>query len=83
MLWKSSQGIIPFIQTVGEISGTHAYHALRDFTLFSLKKFCWASLVTQWLRIHLPTQGTQVRPLAREDPTCRGATKPTTTEPVL
>ena len=28
------------------------------------------------LRIRLPTQGTQVRALVREDPTCRGATKP-------
>ena len=34
------------------------------------------SLVAQWLRIHLPMQGTQVRALVREDPTCRGATKP-------
>ena len=34
-----------------------------------------ASLVAQWLRIHLPMQGTQVRALAREDPTCHGATK--------
>ena len=35
-----------------------------------------ASLVAQWLRIHLPMQGTQVWALVREDPTCRGATKP-------
>ena len=35
-----------------------------------------ASLVVQWLRIHLPMQGTLVRALVREDPTCRGATKP-------
>ena len=34
------------------------------------------SLVVQWLRIHLPMQGTQVQALVREDPTCRGATKP-------
>ena len=34
-----------------------------------------ASLVAQSLRIHLPMQGTQVRALVREDPTCRGATK--------
>ena len=34
------------------------------------------SPVVQWLRIRLPTQGTQVRALVREDPTCRGATKP-------
>ena len=30
----------------------------------------------QWLRIHLPMQGTQVQTLVREDPTCRGKTKP-------
>ena len=35
-----------------------------------------ASLVVQWLRICLPTQGTRVRALVREDPTCHGATKP-------
>ena len=35
-----------------------------------------ASLVAQWLRIHLPMQGTRVRALVREDPTCRGAAKP-------
>ena len=34
------------------------------------------SLVAQWLRIRLPTQGTQVRALVREDPTCRRTTKP-------
>ena len=36
----------------------------------------WASLVAQWLRILLPMQGTRVRALVQEDPTCRGATKP-------
>ena len=35
-----------------------------------------ASLVVQWLRIHLPMQGTQVPAQVWEDPTCRGATKP-------
>ena len=35
-----------------------------------------ASLVAQWVRIHLPMQGTWVQALVREDPTCRGATKP-------
>ena len=44
-----------------------------------------ASLVAQWLRIRLPMQGTRVRALVQEDPTCRGATKlgTTTTEPAL
>ena len=34
------------------------------------------SLVAQWLRIHLPVQGTRVRSLVREDPMCCRATKP-------
>ena len=33
------------------------------------------SLVVQWLRIRLPMQGTRVRSLVQEDPTCREATK--------
>ena len=33
------------------------------------------ALVVQWLRIHLPMQGTGVQSLAQEDPTCRRATK--------
>ena len=35
-----------------------------------------ASLVAQWLRVCLLMQGTRVRALAWEDPTCRGATRP-------
>ena len=35
-----------------------------------------ASLAAQWLRICLPMQGTRVRALVWEDPTCRGATGP-------
>ena len=42
-----------------------------------IKKWrCGTSLVGQWLRIRLPTQGIWVRALVWEDPTCRGATKP-------
>ena len=46
--------------------------------------------MAQWLRICLPMQGTQVRALVWEDPTCRGAAGPVSTiteparlEPVL
>ena len=39
---------------------------------YSIRPF----LVAQWLRIHLPMQGTRVRSQVWEDPTCRGATKP-------
>ena len=35
-----------------------------------------ASLVAQWLGVCLPMQGTRVRALVWEDPTCRGATRP-------
>ena len=35
-----------------------------------------ASLVAQWLRICLPMQGTRVRALVWEDPTCCGVTGP-------
>ena len=35
-----------------------------------------ASLVAQWLGTRLPMQGTWVRALVREDPTCHRATKP-------
>ena len=50
--------------------------------LVSYSPFCdqdtvyGASLVAQWLRICLPIQGTRVRALVWEDPTCRGATRP-------
>ena len=43
--------------------------------LSTLKIFARASLVAQWLRIRLPMQGTRVRALVREDPTCCGAAK--------
>ena len=42
----------------------------------SQKRNTGASLVAQWLRICLPMQGTRVRALVWEDPTCRGATRP-------
>ena len=44
--------------------------------IISYLKYCRTSLVTQWLRICLPVQGTRVRALVQEDPTCRRATKP-------
>ena len=42
----------------------------------SLNRCHWTSLVAQWLRIHLPVQGTWVQALVQEIPTCLGATKP-------
>ena len=56
----------------------------KDFKYLYIKTM-WASLVAQWLRIRLPMQGTRVRALVREDPTCSRAAKTVrhTTEPVL
>ena len=51
----------------------------NSFALYDTftQKMCHrASLVAQWLRIRLPMQGTWVRTLLWEDPTCHGATKP-------
>ena len=48
---------------------------LKEYST-DLIKVPWASLVAQWLRICLPMQGTRVRALVWEDPTCRGATRP-------
>ena len=49
---------------------------LLSLILSGFKQILWASLVAQWLRICLPMQGTRVRALVWEDPTCRRATKP-------
>ena len=40
------------------------------------KKEKGISLVVQWLRIHLPMQGTWVQALLQENTTCRGVAKP-------
>ena len=61
------------------VGKTHEYGEillpLLGFGIWQILKICRAFLVAQWLRIHLPVQGTRVRALVREDPTCRGATK--------
>ena len=52
------------------------YHSCKELSE-TQNDVCRASLVAQWLRIHLPVQGTRVwQALVQEDPTCRGATKP-------
>ena len=48
---------------------------IREMQIKTTMRY-WASLVAQWLRICLPMQGTRVRALVWEDPTCHGATGP-------
>ena len=52
----------------------NTYIKYYGFTV--LKNRCGASLVAQWLRICLLMQGTRVRALVWEDPTCHGAAGP-------
>ena len=47
-----------------------------ESVFWDLKRSDGASLVAQWLRVCLPMQGTWVRALVWEDPTCRGAAGP-------
>ena len=50
---------------------------IDTYTLLYIKYITpGASLVAQWLRICLPMQGTRVRALVWEDPTCHGPTRP-------
>ena len=55
-------------QEVGEIGREGGRQAGNKFTKGG------TCMVAQWIRIHLPMQGTQVRSLVQEDPACRGAT---------
>ena len=48
---------------------------LTPYIKINSKWITETSLVAQWLRIHLPMQGTWVRSQVQEDPTCHGATK--------
>ena len=51
-------------------------HSLAPCTKIDSKWIRGASLVAQWLRVCLPMQGTWVRVLVWEDPTCHGAAGP-------
>ena len=58
------------LNTISETKKT-CHSGLKNKT-----KLNWASLVAQWLRIHLPMQGTWVRALVQGDPMCHEAAKP-------
>ena len=53
---------------------TKSFSFFINLTFF--KNAHWTSLVIQWIRTHLPTQGTQVWSLVQKDPTCHRATRP-------
>ena len=82
--WMSLKKVVPWAPGKSRPSRHRAFTPMWPGTEDSvettqttdLKKQWGASLVAQWLRIHLPMQGTRVRALVWEDPTCRGAAKP-------
>ena len=49
---------------------------LLESQITSNLKYCWTSLVIQWLGVYLTMEGAWVQSLVHEDSTCRGATKP-------
>ena len=59
-----------------QIKTTMRYHLTPVRMAVIKKSINRAFQVAQWLRICLPMQGTWVRALVQEDPTCSGATKP-------
>ena len=79
---------MPYLVLLGEwweihVTGVHGDCVARDkprkvSRSKSIKEYArWgASLVAQWLRICLLMQGTRVRALVWEDPTCHGAAGP-------
>ena len=74
--------IMPESSNFGRNFVIQVHEAHRSPNIFNLKRsspryiIIGASLVAQWLRICLLMQGTRVRALVWEDPTCQGATGP-------
>ena len=83
---REAQGIVQSHLSAGGPSSEHrlvltlalqvgwhsqVWHMLHHSSKLSMG----VSLVAQWLRIHLPRQGTRVQALVQEDPTSRRATK--------
>ena len=62
---------LKFIPYIYIYTHTHTY-----IYMTVIKNNQGTSLVAHWLGVCLPMQGTWVRALAREDPTCCGAAKP-------
>ena len=81
-LWHGQNWAVRARPRIADSRDLHvSYHQSLRGSLLANKNFIYtipvgASLVAQWLRIRLPMQGTRVQALVREDPTCRGATRP-------
>ena len=74
--WGPPFNLITSEKTLSPNKVTFWVHMTYGRDTIKLIKSSRASLVAQCLSIRLPMQGTWVRALVWEDPTCRGATKP-------
>ena len=70
-LWQALGMTFPALRSLLKVQSETPYKSFSK-----AKKSLGASLVAQWLGISLPMQGTSVRALVWEDPTCRRATRP-------
>ena len=61
--------------TYEELQNLNKFAIIKQTGLVVKNSLPRASLVVQWLRIHIVMQGILVRSLIRKDSTCRGATK--------
>ena len=79
MTLSQKAGMINLVSaTYGDVSKVNEY-SLDMMILAFLETF----LVKQWINVCLPMQGTWVRSLVWEDPTCHRTAKPTATELAL
>ena len=78
-LWVWLQWSTFEILTLKPKSSLYNFHLIKrslSFLFWILKMPQGGTfLVVQWLRIHLPMQGTRVRSMVQEDPTCHRTTK--------
>ena len=72
----ASDSHLPLGRLISQSLSFLKWHVKLLMSIYLIRFLCRASLVVQWLRIHMPMLGTWVWALVREDPTYRGATKP-------
>ena len=75
-VFKENSGLLLDVESAWVAFNSVFINGLNGDSLSVKRTRMGTSLVVQWLRIRLPMQGTWVRALVQEDPTCHGATKP-------
>ena len=73
--------VLSFLWHLETWNSSSPVHPGLTYSFIKKNQWMWTSVVAKWLRICLPMQGTRVRALVWEDPTCRGATTPVSHNP--